>query len=617
LPTANFFDCRLFTASKSLQKSRHFCSPQGLLQGSNVAKIRVWSALASLELLRLLRQQPYQLFRLTVMATIVGAVAVGYAWSGPKAGIDRRDLEAIAEWLAPSVALALLLATYFCFPMILSTALLERGAESPTMLLRLTRLSGREILLVKLLAGMGAFVYACLPAAVVLGFAFALAPVIGLLAFLLILAFLLWTMIHVGLIVLAFSVSATRAADAYRRSLFAFVMLWFIPFAAPGGGFLAGYFESWPWSVQVPLNLWLSLLLPWLAFKRAGRQLDDPDGLVGLNYTPAEEVQASAPIEWAQWLFGKFLLILAIGLTIPMMSVTAYYLQDALEDGRLASWLFIQIPATIILLTMLTLRLTFSNYFEPTGAMYALLLAAPTSPAWWFGKLLLVRSRAVLGALAFFGAAALLSVQVEAERRMPILALIVLEVIQTTLWVFVLTVVCRPRFLALPALLCYLFLTYFVPLMLPEDVGRLPWYALAVAAAVSLVTLRWPHPALIVAQASAWAYSRNLVFAVIPRTAPSPPHKVTSDVFTALYDLLTAGSRGRWWGTSLGTVSVTVPGFPGTEGARALVVGDILVLVVTIVWLRWAFDAMVGRTTPRIIPRIWTRGRSHAHAANG
>jgi hypothetical protein len=575
--------------------------------GRRVSKINIWSSLAGLELLRLLRQQPYRLFRLSVMATVTTVVLIAYAWGGPKTSLRWQDIEGIAEWLLPIVCVALYLAVYFCFPLILSTALLERGAESPTMLLRLSRLSGRDILLVKMLAGIGAFVYACLPVAPVLGFAFAVNPS-GLLFFFLFEAFLLWVMIHVGLIVLAFSVSAKRAADAYRRSLFAFVMLWFIPGASPGGiQFLVENFPIVPWQGWLAFNLWFSLYLPWLAFKRAGQQLDAPDDLVGMKVTPPEEVQASAPIEWAQWIFGKFLLIFAIGCTIPSMSIFAYFLQDVLNDGRLASWLFIQIPATILLMITLTLRLTFSSYFEPTGAMYSLLLAAPTSPAWWFGKLLLFRSKAVLGAMAFFGVAALLSLQVEAARGVLLLLLIVTEIVIATLWLFALTTGCRPRFLALPAILVYFAAVYLLPLAFPPHLGSMPWAALTIAVALSLITLRWPHPASIVAMAIAWAYARNLSL-VAAQVPPAPTHHFSTMVFSFIL------SAGR--GPGLPSIELDLPGFPSIEAVKAMLVGDLVVLAVVIVWLRWAFDAMVGRTAYRLFPRFMTRRRSDGDAGD-
>jgi len=532
---------------------------------------------------------------------------VAYAWGGPKTTLQWQELEGLAEWLLPIVCVALYLAVYFCFPLILSTALLERGAESPTMLLRLSRISGREILLVKLLAGIGAFLYACLPVAPLLGFAFALNPS-GLLAFFLFELLLLWVMIHVGLIVLAFSVSAKRASDAYRRSIFAFVMLWFIPGASPlGVRFLIDNFPEVPWQAWIAFNVCFSLYLPWLAFKRAGQQLDDPDDLVGMKVTPPEEVQASAPIEWAQWIFGKFLLIFGIGCTIPSMSIFAYFLQDVLGDGRLASWLFIQIPATIVLMTTLALRLTFSNYFEPTGAMYSLLLAAPTSPAWWFGKLLLFRSKAVLGALAFFGVAALLSLQVGPERGVPLLLAIIFEIVTATLWLFALTTVCRPRFLALPAIMIYLTAVYLLPIAFPTNLGTLPWAALVAAAALTLVTLRWPHPAAIVALSIAWAYARNLAL-IVAQVPSAPTHYFSTMSFSWFLGL----GRGPWGPMFPGTSSVgfDFPGFPTVEAVKAMLVGDLVVLIVVIYWLRFGFDAMVGRTTYRLIPNFMTRRRS-------
>ena len=107
--------------------------------GRRVSKLHLWSTLAGLELLRLLRQQPYRLFRLAVMGTVMTVLLVAYAWGGPKTTLQWQELEGLAEWLLPIVCVALYLAVYFCFPLILSTALLERGAESPTMLLRLRK----------------------------------------------------------------------------------------------------------------------------------------------------------------------------------------------------------------------------------------------------------------------------------------------------------------------------------------------------------------------------------------------------------------------------------------------------------------------------------------------
>jgi hypothetical protein len=308
-------------------------------------------------------------------------------------------------------------------------------------------------------------------------------------------------------------------------------------------------------------------------------------------------------------------MIFGIGLTIPMMSVTAFLLSDALDDGHLASWLFVQIPATIVLMTTLTLRLTFSNYFEPTGAMYPLLLAAPTSPGWWFGKLLLFRSKAVIAALAFFGVAALMSLQVDAARRVPMLTLIVAEVIITTLWLFALTAVCRPRFLALPALIAYLVLTYIVPLTLPANVGPLPWYALGTAIVATLVTLRWPHPAMIVLQAAAWSYARNLTFLIVPSSAAMSQRTVSANILFTIWDLLSGGRGGWWFGRPSAALSFAVPGVPAAEGARAVMIGDLVVLVVAILWLRHAFDAMVGRSSFQLVPRFLLRRRGDARAA--
>jgi hypothetical protein len=578
-----------------------------------VKNLGIWSTLASLELMRLLRQQPFKLFRLAVMTMIVGAVALGYYWSDQESSLTWKDLEELAPWMMFAVSVGMYLAIYFCFPLILSTALLERGAESPTMLLRLSELSGRELLLVKLAAGIGAFIIACLPIAPLLGFAFAFSPP-SLLAFFIIEVFLFWVMIHVGLIVLAFSVSSTRAADAYRRSIFAFVMLWFIPFAAPGGcQYFIHTFPDVPWWVFLTINVWFSLFLPWLAFKRAGEQLDYPDDLVGMKVTPPEEVQASAPIEWAQWIFGRFLLLIFLGGIIPFMSFYGYFLQDRLWDAYLARWLFFQIPATIYLVVMLTVRLTFSNYFEPTGAMYLMLLAAPTSPAWWFAKLLFFKSRTIIYALAFFFTASLLMFGVDPAIGVPLWGVVVVEVLLTTLWVFALTVVCRPRFMALPAIIFYLFLAYLLPWMLPPERGHFGNIVFGIAFVTTIVTLYWPYPAVIVVQAAAYYHCRFLAFPLLG-SAPDANAGIL-DILGGIVMILDIflGGGFRFFGAGPGRVDVAQPLFDADSVQRTFV-GDAIVLLIAAIWLRFAFDVMVGRSSFQPFRRFFSRRPKHGHA---
>lgn len=576
--------------------------------GPSVTNLRIWSSLSSLELVRLLRQQPFKLFRLAVMALIVGVLSLAYYWTGPKSGFSWRDLKELGPWLLVAISVALHLAIYFCLPLLMSTALLERGAESPTMLLRLSRLSGRGLLIVKLTAGVGAFVFACLPVAPLLGMAVAVSP-ISLFDSLIVALFLLWTIIHVGFIVLAFSVSSTRAADAYRRSLFAFLMLMFIPFAAPGNcAYFIENFPGVPWWVFLALNVWFSLYLPWLALNRAGEQLDSADDLVGMKVTPPEEVQASAPIEWAQWIFGRFLLLLFLGCTIPFMSFYGYYLQDKLWDAYLARWLFFQIPATLLLVAALTLRLTFSNYFEPSGAMYLLLLAAPTSPAWWFVKLLFFRSKLVLWSAAFFVAAGFFSIGVDPEVGVPLWGVIVVEVLFTTLWVFALTLVCKPRFMALAAIAFYGFLAYVLPWLLPPDRTAFSQAVVATAAVTTALTLFWPHPAAVVLQAASYYHCR---FLAAPLLEHSPGSMGSS---FAMFDYVLSGAFGTrtWW-----------IGLPGKEPlanrvdasvVQAVFIGDLVMLAAAAVWLWFAFDVMIGRSAFRPFRRLFFRSTRNGRA---
>lgn len=103
---------------------------------------------------------------------------------------------------------------------------------------------------------------------------------------------------------------------------------------------------------------------------------------------------------------------------------------------------------------------------------------------------------------------------------------------------------------------------------------------------------------MIVVMAVAWMFARNLLL-VFAHELPGPTHHFSTMVF---FWLATAGR-----GPGGPSIEIDLPGFPSIVAVKAILVGDVVVLVVVIIWLRWAFDVMVGRTTYKLLPSFRRR----------